>query len=394
MSGAKLPTEWLVAQDAGEVIWLRFRRLASVNICRRILNKRYPEMPASTADRKAAGVASAMRSALGYWETQPTALNAKILSRYYAALQVSVAEEVASSREDSDLERVQRQTEKGHGLALLPENGEKFPNECYVVCMKSGNFCAYCESKGIPVSRIAFDKRPRQLSDIAEPDRAKAVPLVDLFRRVPELQPILRESLDVAPLSFQAVHSMRNATAGIFRQSSQGVLGARGSAPPLAPAPAASKTSYIRILSSDEGVDAQYLQRLGLPVKNIQEKVDEGTKSPAFEGEIQHPADQPVWNHFQHYKSAYCGTSVIAPLWGYPVDVFSMHLMILYACSIVVRYMPSLWHRIEDGDLNHVRALLEHYMSIVDGVLPVLAVQNVTGVRLAVVEPGSWNAPV
>ena len=51
--------------------------------------------------------------------------------------------------------------------------------------------------------------------------------------------------------------------------------------------------------------------------------------------------------------------------------------MILYALSIVVRYLPSLWHDIEDGDLDNIRALIEHYLVIVDNVLPRLAVERI-----------------
>jgi len=68
--------------------------------------------------------------------------------------------------------------------------------------------------------------------------------------------------------------------------------------------------------------------------------------------------------------------------------------MVLYALSIVVRYLPSLWHNIENGDLNHIRALIEHYLAIVDGVLPRMSVERITGVHLRIDQPGSMGAPV
>ena len=94
------------------------------------------------------------------------------------------------------------------------------------------------------------------------------------------------------------------------------------------------------------------------------------------------------------YKSGYCGTSWIVPLWGTIQDPFIIHFVVLYALSIVVRYLPSLWHEIEYGDLDHIRALIEHYIVIVDGVLPQMAVERITGKRLQVVHPGSMQAPV
>jgi hypothetical protein len=68
--------------------------------------------------------------------------------------------------------------------------------------------------------------------------------------------------------------------------------------------------------------------------------------------------------------------------------------MKLYALSIIVRYLPLLWHEIEDGKLDHIRALIEHYVVIVDNVLPQLAVQRLTGRRLIAVQPGSLQGPV
>jgi pimeloyl-ACP methyl ester carboxylesterase len=59
-----------------------------------------------------------------------------------------------------------------------------------------------------------------------------------------------------------------------------------------------------------------------------------------------------------------------------------------------VVYLPSLWHDIEDGSLDNIRALIEHYLAIVDNVLPRMAIERITGRRLLVVQPGSMQGPV
>ena len=84
----------------------------------------------------------------------------------------------------------------------------------------------------------------------------------------------------------------------------------------------------------------------------------------------------------------------VPPFWNGLADPFVLHLAILYAWSIVVRYLPSLWHRVEDGDLDHVRTLLEYYLSIVDNVLPAIMYERVTGTRLHVAQPGGLDAPI
>ena len=98
--------------------------------------------------------------------------------------------------------------------------------------------------------------------------------------------------------------------------------------------------------------------------------VSNGNKRMHFIGEFEHPNSGTWWDYIATYKSSYCGTSIIVPLWQRTSDPVALHLMILYASSIVVRYLPSLWHEISEGRLDHIRALLEHYLTIVDAVLP------------------------
>lgn len=383
--------ERLVAHEVTEIVWLRLRRLTSRNICRRIVSKRCPELSPELLDKKADGVASAMRSALGYWEAESETLNAKILTRYYALLQISIAEQVASSDPAADLEGIQRHTEQGHGLATLNAPDGAFPANFYIACLKGGHFYAYARHRNLDLSTCAFEKKPRRWEGLSADDRAKLVSLADLFRRIPELQPIVRESLDTTPLSFQVFQSLRNNRERSQRRRDHAKETSQ--VQPGDPSIGPRRTTYVTICSPDREVTAEYLQSLGLPFTNIHDVLDETSSRRYFEGELSHRSDERRCDNFPHYKSDYCATSVIVPVWSQTVDVFALHLMVMYACSIVVRYLPSLWHRIEEGDLNHIRALLEYYVSIVDNVLPKIAVERVTGARLWVDQAGSWTAP-
>jgi hypothetical protein len=73
--------------------------------------------------------------------------------------------------------------------------------------------------------------------------------------------------------------------------------------------------------------------------------------------------------------------------------VFLLHFVILYALSIVVRYLPSLWYEIDHGPLDHIRALLEEYIVVTDRVLPRLAIERITGINLRLLHPGSLMGP-
>jgi hypothetical protein len=157
-------TEGLVAENVSEAIWLRLRRLTSSVLCRRIPLRRSPTLPPDIIDTKANQTAWAVRSALGYWETGSSSLNARTLNRYYALLQISIADQVSSPDSKSDLLQVQRHTEMGHGLFTLVAPDESFPNNYKVGCLKSGHFYMFCKHKGIPLKAHAFDRRPRDYS--------------------------------------------------------------------------------------------------------------------------------------------------------------------------------------------------------------------------------------
>jgi hypothetical protein len=152
-------------------------------------------------------------------------------------------------------------------------------------------------------------------------------------------------------------------------------------------------TTYVSISARDRTLTKAYLDSLDLPFQNIRlEEDDKIAKYPYIIGDVVHPKGKYWWEVIQLYKSGYSGTSFVVPMWG-TSDPIVIHLCILYALSIIVRYLPSLWHDIEDGAFNHMRALIEHYLAIVDNVLPKLAIEVITGRKLRVDQPGSLHGP-
>jgi hypothetical protein len=48
---------------------------------------------------------------------------------------------------------------------------------------------------------------------------------------------------------------------------------------------------------------------------------------------------------------------------------------------------------IEGGKLDHIRALIEQYLAVVDNVLPAVAIQRITCKRLITLQPGLLHYP-
>lgn len=381
--------ERLVSENVAETVWLRLRRLSSAQLCEQLLTARTSAIPSELIRTKSIGMSSAIRSALGYWDAKEGGLNSKILSRYYALLQITIAEQISSLDTPDDLAAVQRHTEYGHGLFTLAVPGIRFPNNYCVGCLRSGHFAAYFKSLGLDLSAHAHDSRPRKLHD-AEMD--KLASLGDLLRRVPELQDVIKEYIGLEALSFQIGHDQRNFTERTERMMTHAVRHGPMSSDPQ---DASTVKTYVSIYHKGATITAEELGAFGFEITNL--KLVPGNPSlhqhERFVGEVSHPKGTIWWNYVATYKSGYSGTSLIVPVWG-TRDPFVLHFAILYAFSIVVRYLPETWHSIEHGSLDNIRALLEHYLVIVDNVLPHLAVERLTKKRLLVVHPGSMNAPV
>lgn len=382
--------ERFVAENVTEAIWLRLKRLSSEHLCHQVLSKSHPKMQADILAIKAQGMSSAVRSALGYWETQQGGLNSKILSRYYAILQITIAEQIASGDPEENLATAQKHTEHGHGLYTLNSGGASVLGGYYIGCLKSGHFPAYLRSLGRNIAPHASDRRPRKIEEV---DLTKAISLEDLIRRVPEFQANTQEYIGKNPLSFHVGHATKNHVVRSQRMVEHGNRTGQVIFDPPVDGP--TVTTYVAFYPHGSSVTADQLNGYGFEAKNIvPESGNEALRSEEhFVGEIVHPKGSLWWEYIETYKSGYCGTSVVVPFWGMK-DIFVLHLTILYAFSIIVRYLPETWHEIEHGKLNHVHALLEHYLVILDNVLPKLAVERLTNTRLVVANPGGLNAPV
>jgi hypothetical protein len=385
--------EYLTATNVAQTTMLRFRRLTSPTLCRKIIQERAPGLPNDVLERKAEGVAFAVRSAIGFWETATPTLSAKALTRYYALLQASIAEQVASPEPSADLAAVQKHTEQGgHGLTAVQAPEGDFPDNYYVFVRTAGHFAQYARSRGVDFSPYAIESLPKKWEKIKEVDQRKGLSLSELLLRVPEMPTIAEECLGQPALAFHVGLSDRSVEE-VSRSFTAKFFGSK--TVDASPEPSnGTRISYVDLYTSNKLVTAEWLAATALPFSSYEPGFDEHSQTSFWTGALHHPpTGKNYLDHLEHYKSDYCGTSVIAPFWGC-TDLFTLHLATLYALSIVVRYLPSLWHRVEHGNLDHVRVLIDHYLSILDHIGPALALERITGIQLQVSVPGTLTSPM
>jgi hypothetical protein len=356
------------AENGDEVVWLRLNRLKSVKLCENLLRGKLEKspMPMITDDvikSKAIGLSSAVESAIGYWRVSPESLNAKILSRYYFLLQMTIAEQVSSIKNTDDLKTVQRHTENGHGLGTIIDPNADFPNNYFT---RSGHFYSYAKTVGIDTKKFDLEKRPRNFEDIH--DKSKIVNLLDLFRRIPELSSIIEEYIDLPPLCFNIGHPELNILDDLDDMKEQIRETKQLNFKPREKSSICS--TYIAFYSNSKKITPEYLESLGFPMEDFALRANVDSDAKYITAKLIHPSNQRWFTCIETYRSSYSPTSIIAPLWNATNDNIVINLTLLYTLSIIVRYLPDHWYRINTGDLNHIGSLVEYYISIIDHILP------------------------
>jgi hypothetical protein len=383
-----MPSSTFVAEDPQQIAFLLLKRLTSPILVRRFLEERAREpLPGDIMERKARGVASAVQSAVDYWMMPSPSLNLHIVSRYYALLQLTIAEQVAAPDSQDDLATVQRHTKDGHGLGTFQNDSGDFPDNFFVHIKPHGHFTNYYKFLGLDLDDYATSGNPKNVAQRAT-RQEKAESLSDLLRRVPELQSVVLQHLQHPPLSFQIVHAEENWRRKAARAKEQ--IKERGTLTFLPEDEVGPKTTFVTLATGMAGVDLTFLKELDLGrIVNLIEYEDNGHTH--IRGEILH--EEESWHKaIKTYKSSYSPTSYTVAAFKVIQDPFVLHIAILYALSIVARYFPDLWYELMVGKYTHIRSLIEFYLSILDRILPLLSVERITGQRIHIAQPGSLTA--
>jgi len=368
---------------------LLLKRLRSVQLSRRILDQRAKGMEKplkeELLDTKALGVASAVESGLGYLSAAGTHLNSRVLSLYYALLQFTIAEQVASLKSDADLREVQSKTMHGHGMYNFTLEPGEFPDNFAVALGNTGHFASYLKFLGIKTSEFALPRNPKGVLDVESETANRAIRLVDLFRRIPELRPIIEEHVGSPPLSFHV---------GFDSQNMVEASAARRRDSKSLPLETESKPGCIIALHSTTEADLDYVKGLDMGLlQDITIATDSSDSTQThLRGRVAVASSQ--WHDaLPTYKSGACGTSYVVPVFGIH-DPYIMHVMLLYGLSILVRYLPDRWREVASGEYDHIRSLIEFYLDVVENVVVLQAVERISGQRVHISQAGSLFGPV
>jgi hypothetical protein len=114
------------------------------------------------------------------------------------------------------------------------------------------------------------------------------------------------------------------------------------------------------------------------------------SRGQEFRVAVDHEGLNTWWDALQLHKSPLGLTALIKPIFRDVLEYRAICLALLYGLSIVVRYRPSVWRRVQQGDLGHMRVLIEAFLAVVERVLPEQFLASVSAQRIFAKLPGSF----
>ena len=388
--------EWLVGTDVDELIRLRFSRLKSIELSRKLIKDKCENknihLDNKIIDEKAKGLSSTIESALNYWDISEKSLNAKILSRYYAFLQLTIAEQVASVRNNNDLKEAQKHTEQGHGLSTLNMHSENdFINNFYCYFRQDGHFYYYMKQSGYNDGNIFIKNKIKTTENTKD---YYIVTLADIFRRIPELQKIIEECIGMCPLvlnfgldSFGEHERKEKRREEYSKRTGNFEFEAPQEDNEII-------LTNVSIYPTSKNMTIEYIEKLNSPFKNFSVRYDKFSNTEHIVCDFYHKNEGLWWNSIKHYKSDYCPTSYIVPLFDTIQDPIIINYILMYSLSIIVRYLPDIWYEIKLGKYNNIGSLIDFYISIFDHIIPIQMLERITEKAIHISTPGSLDAPI
>jgi len=371
----------LISENPLEVILTRLQQFTSVKLAATLVKKRAESeevtLPHEVIDSKAMGVAYSMRSALDYITSSSTdRLNRRILSLYYGTMAFAQAEMLADPNGASNLAEVERMTdEAGHGLFAFRIPDEGFSG-LRIGMLRNGFLPQWAKFLGYDINLYCPNKA-RSQEKFEKLPKFATCSLRDLFASMPEIADLFAEVFGGSPKWIMAWPDDEIDNSYSFYDGS-------------AKKP---ESTYCIFHNRACGMTVATLEVAGWPLAEILPV--EGFKGvgQAFRARVDHVGYDYWWEVMPVHNSPF-GTqnTLLLPTIGRIREYRVIAAVTLYALSIMVRYMPSAWRRIEGGDEDHYLALVRASLTVWERVLPEHFLESIVGEGILTAQPGSFHA--
>lgn len=356
-----------------EQIWSRLNHFGSVTLAERLVSNRAEREGAKLSSEviksKASGLAYAIRNASDYYRRMPGQnVSQRVLNLYYGTLAFAFADMLASPSGPKTLGEIEDFTKQGHGLYTLDGANESFA-DLTVGALASGFFPRWARFLGHDTSAYPT-KKPKNSTELTPALAPFTATLSDLYGRVPELFDLYLDVFDRPPLWLQPIYDS-NAN---DRDASGRVT---------------AKQTYILLVDSSGRFPLNAAASIAGPLSQIHQ-IEHKEAGNWYRALVDHRELDHWARPLKIHSSPFIRGAMIVPLFGDVVDFRAIFLVLLYGLSILVRYRPSVWRRVQEGDWDQYKVLSESLLNVGERVLPEKFLQSIVGRPLHAKQPGEW----
>ena len=365
----------LLSETPIEAIWLRLRQFASLTLTRKLVDVRARDtgttLALETLSTKAEGVTYAVRNAIDYFHAPGNQnMSQRVLNLYYGSMSFVFAEMLAAPNGPDTLSQIEESTKRGHGLFTVDGEAEGLEH-IIVGVIATGFFPKWLHFLGVATDSLPRQK-PKMFSDVSAQPSSMTITIEQLFARIPEISDLYHDIFESKPAWITPIFDN-----GANQLAS---LNKNGQKP---------TTTYGLFIDQSARLTKEDIANLPGPISQIIEVQSEDF-GRHFRVAVDHAGKKLWWDALPLHHSPFNRTSLIMPVFCNVGEYRATCVVLLYALSIIVRYRPSIWRRVQDGDLDHLRILIEAFLSVVERILPEQFLERITGQRFLVKQPGSF----
>ena len=363
----------LTAENPLEAVIARLQQFRSKNLAAKLVERRATAediaLSAQTINAKASGIAYSMRSALDYLISTPReALNRRVLGLYYGTIALAQAEMLASPSGAIDIDQVECMTRYGHGLyaRAAPDGGFA---DLRVGVLANGFLPQWMKFLGHDT--VGYPKkRPRSACDLEEIPAGMVCSLRDLFASMPEIDDLFAQVFAGPPRWVSVAYDEEaNATA---RKAG---------------------STYGLFLDRSGKIPAEGLENAGWPLAEVRRVDDFEGSGTAFRARVDHAGHDVWWKALPTHSTPFRNDpTLLFPTLGGLREYRTIGAVTLYALSIMARYLPSVWRRVEGGDEDQYLALVQASLAVWERLLPEHFLESIAGETVRTAQPGSLLA--
>lgn len=364
---------WITAENPLQEIWMMTKSLRSQSVCERILRNKDPKQTLDDCiiSRKAAGISFLIQNACDYFEVASTKnLTQRLLNLYYGTLSFIEAEILANSFEYSNLDDIENITKQGHGLYLINQNTHDVGEIGIGILGKDrGLFPAWLKSRGTEIEEIPI-KKSKTI------DQPYVYKLKNLLYIIPEIAQLM-QCVDpdyIAGFFRVSFHIQGNFDSNSLSMEDN------------------THGSYIALFDDTGTTLPQTVDRISSKLEDIKpysNNLDNIEK--AYTAFIKHSKNENIWYKLNTHKSPFCDNTILVPLLFDINDWEVYATIILYCMSILVRYNPSLWRKIQQGDWDGYAAVFDQFAMVIERVIPHIFYEIITGKKINIKMPGTFG---